>query len=346
MKEWERKIAAYDYALPNRLIARKPASPRDQARLFVYDRKSGRINFDIFLNLADYLPDRAVLVFNETRVMPARFLLKKESGGSVRALYLGRKEKGLLEFMADRKIPLGSRLFLDNQPFLLVTEKRGSIYLMKPLFPVGRLDDLMERRGMTPIPPYIKDSPLSEKELRKKYQSVFARQSGSVAAPTASLHFTKRLFRKLEKAGHKLYFIDLRVGPGTFAPVREENLVSRKLHPEFYRISSRTARELNRAKQEKRPIIAVGTTAARALESASDREGKLNRLSAETELFIEEDYRFKFVDGLITNFHLPKSSLLMLVSALIPRKKLLSLYRRAIGEKFRFFSFGDGMLIK
>lgn len=345
MINFKKKLGDYDYRLPTELIANKPASPRDKSRLLVYKRKDRKVFWDYFLDMPRYLPEKAVLVFNETRVLPARFIVRKENGGVARILYVGRRRNGFLEFLSDKNIPSGERLSVGRRPLFEVVKKEKGLYLMRPLFPADQLEKIMMKKGITPIPPYIKNTPLSEKELREKYQSVFAKINGSVAAPTASLHFTKRLLAKLEKAGFAAKFIVLHVGLGTFAPLREENLVCHKLHREYYEIDPVAARFLNQAKKEKRPVIAVGTTVARSLESAANRKGVLTNLFGETALFIAEGYKFKFVDGLITNFHTPKSSLLMLVSALISRKTALQLYKKAIKEKFRFFSFGDGMLI-
>ena len=207
------------------------------------------------------------------------------------------------------------------------------------------MNALFEKYGNAPIPPYIKHTPLSSAELKKQYQTVFAKNSGSIAAPTASLDFTKRLLEKLRKTGISTQFVTLHVGLGTFAPLTEENITQGKLHKERYAIDSKTAAFLNRAKKEGRPIIAVGTTAVRALETASDKKGKLAKLSGETDIFIREGYRFRFTDGIITNFHVPRSSLLMLVSAFVGRERLFELYRKAMKKKFSFFSFGDGMLL-
>ena len=341
--QFENLLKRYDYILPPELIAQKPALPRDSAKLLVYNKKNKKVSYDTFFNLPKYLPERAVLVFNETKVVPARLTLMKETGGKGRILYF-RTVGNLIEAMVDRRIEIGSRLSLTSKLFFIVT-RRGKYYFLKPSFPISRLSSILERYGSTPIPPYIKDSPLSESALRREYQTIFARQEGSVAAPTASLHFTHRLFQKLKRAGFDVRFVTLHVNLGTFASLTEEQVKEKKLHKEWYEISKETARFLNRARKEGRPIIAVGTTVTRTLESASDSRSVLKRLTGETDLFINEKYRFKFIDGLITNFHVPKSSLLMLVSAFVGRDQLFDLYRKAIRKKFRFFSFGDGMLI-
>ncbi len=351
-KKFEKFLKLYDYSLPSELIAKKPASPRDSAKLLVYKRKTNQAFFDTFKNLGKYLSKNSVLVLNDTRVLPARLVVKKPTGGLARILYID-KNKNLLEFLSDRNLDIGSKIEINPKIFFIVKNKVGGHYFLKPSFSINKTFEILEKYGITPIPPYIKNVPLSEKQLRKEYQTVFAENKGSVAAPTASLHFTKRLLREIQKAGHKIIYITLHVNLGTFAPLTEENLKKLKLHTEYYEISKRSTEILNKAKKDSAPIIAVGTTVVRALESAVNnhslsretRANCLKKLNGETNIFIKEGYKFKFVDGLITNFHVPKSSLLMLVSALVGRKLLLNLYKKAISKKFRFFSFGDGMLI-
>ena len=356
-------LKLYDYYLPSELIARKPAYPRDSAELLVFKRETKEIYFDKFANLGKYLPPKAILVLNDTKVLPARLIVKKEilrqgsgqaGGGLARILYIGApsvakamagKEGGLLEFLSDKNLNIGSKVSVDSKVFFVVKEKVGGHYFLKPSFAISKVFEILEKYGITPIPPYIKNITLSEKQLRKEYQTVFADRKGSVAAPTASLHFTKSLLSKLKKSGIKIVFTTLHVNLGTFSPLTEELFKRSRLHSEYYEISKGSADILNKAKKEKLPIIAVGTTVARTLESASDKKGNINRLKGETNIFIKEGYRFKFVDGLITNFHVPKSSLLMLVSAFMGRKNIMDIYQKAIKKKFRFFSFGDGMMI-
>ena len=337
-------MEAYSYALPSSFIAQKPASPRDSARLLAYSRSTGKVSYDTFTHLRGYLPKNAVVVFNETKVLPARLALKKETGGMVRVLCTGIKGKRM-RALADKPLRPGMKLFVNRRIFFTVDGRDGAEYIMKPSCARAGLNALFEKYGNAPIPPYIKHTPLSSAELKKQYQTVFAKNSGSIAAPTASLHFTKRLLEKLRKTGISTQFVTLHVGLGTFAPLTEENITQGKLHKERYAIDSKTAAFLNRAKKEGRPIIAVGTTAVRALETASDKKGKLAKLSGETDIFIREGYRFRFTDGIITNFHVPRSSLLMLVSAFVGRERLFELYRKAMKKKFSFFSFGDGMLL-
>lgn len=334
-----------DYSFPDSLIAKSPASPRDSAKLLVFMRATGELFFDTFRNLPKYLPQNAVLVFNETKVIPARLTLQKQTGGKVRVLYLAT-EGETIKVMADRRLALGSKIYLPKSEIYFSVEKHDEKYhFLRPSIPMTNIGEVFERFGETPIPPYIKHSPLSEQALRTKYQSIFAKHKGSVAAPTASLHFTKRLFSKLKRHGVDTAFVTLHVNLGTFAPLTEEQLKKNRLHEEYFEIAAKAAQKLNTAKKAGRPIIAVGTTVVRTLESAAGPHGQLTKLTGTTDFFIREPYRFKFVDALITNFHVPKSSLLMLVSALTGEAKLLELYQRAITKKFRFFSFGDGMLI-
>ena len=362
-KQFEKLIKLYDYSVPNDLIAKKPVIPRDSAKLLVFKRKSKEAVFDKFVNLGKYLPPKAVLVLNDTKVLPARLVVHKEiikhgkmqmGGGLARILYIGQpsfakatagKEGKFLEFLSDRNLDIGSKISVNSKIFFIVERKVGGHYFLKPSFAITKTFEVLEKYGITPVPPYIKNIPLSEKQLRKEYQTVFAEHKGSVAAPTASLHFTKDLLARLKRSGIQIVFTTLHVNLGTFSPLTEELFKRSKLHAEYFEINKKSADILNEAKKENRSIVAVGTTVVRTLESASDKSGKIKKLSGNTDIFIKEGYKFKFVDGLITNFHVPKSSLLMLVSAFAGRKKILELYRKAINKKFRFFSFGDGMLI-
>lgn len=342
---FERLLAEYDYAFPHELIANCPASPRDSARLLIYDRTTDAVFFDTFLNLPHYLHPRSVLVFNNTKVLPARITAYKSTGGAIHLLYLGRCGD-LLQFLADHRMPLGSTLQIGDKHRLTLEKVEGSIRMFRPSFPVSSISAMLRTFGKTPIPPYIKRSLMSEDELRTEYQSVFARASGSVAAPTASLHFTNRLLDAISRAGHSVKFVTLHAGLGTFAPLSETKWDQKRLHEEMYAINSRVAAFLNRAKGDGRPIIAVGTTVVRALESSLTDNGRITSGTHGTTLFLHEKNPPRFVDQLITNFHVPRSSLLMLAASFIPRKKLFALYDAAITERFRLFSFGDGMYIR
>lgn len=362
---FEKILTRYEYNLPEELIAKEPARPRDSARLLVYDCAMGKISEDIFRNILNYLPPKSVLVFNETKVIPARLEVIKITGGKVKILFVG-VERGFIKIMSPKPLHAGEKLGFAKNKYFMVQKRNGKFWLLRPSFPIKNIYKILEKYGEMPIPPYIKNSPLTKSELKKEYQTVFARTPGSVAAPTAALHFTRGLISKIKKAGHEIVFITLHVNLGTFAPLTEENFKTKKLHKEYYEISSWAAKKLNVAKSREKKIIAVGTTALRALESATKND-RLKKLKGETDIFIYDQgsslirankriggvdnsdlskkYKFNFVDGLITNFHVPRSSLLMLVAALVGREKVLELYNHAIKNRYRFFSFGDGMLI-
>ena len=336
-------LASYDYAFPPTLIAKEPASPRESARLLIYDRAKDRVTFDTFANIEAYLPHNAVLVFNKTRVIPAKMTLKKATGGAVSALIIDRHARSITTIASGSFAP-GDILTWHEGLAFIVRERKEQGAVLEPQFPIDDLDSTLEKYGETPLPPYMKDSPLSEKRRREEYQTVFAKDKGSIAAPTAGLHFTESLIKKLEQSGRTIAYISLHVGLGTFTPLKKEQVEQGVLHHERYAIDGETAAVLNEAKAMGRPIIAVGTTSVRTLEAASI-DGRIQRLTGTTNLFITEDTTLTFVTGLITNFHVPRSSLLMLVSAFTGREKLLKLYEKAIDEKMRLFSFGDGMLI-
>lgn len=335
--------AAYDYDFPAELIAVSPAHPRDSAQLLVFDQTTQKTFFSTFTHITDYLPKNAVLVFNKTKVIPARIRLTKQTGGIIEALYLETQHNKII-VMASGKLTKGDQLTWNDGHTFTVLERDGKYATLTPSFPINDLYRLLEQYGETPLPPYIKDSPLTEVDRRREYQTVYATNAGSVAAPTAGLHFTPELLQKIEDHGCSIAYVTLHVNLGTFAPLKEEHLKEKKLHQEYFEIDDATAAFLNDAKANGRPIIAVGTTSVRTLESATENGG-ITRLSGITDIFIDEHDQLHFVDGIITNFHVPRSSLLMLVSAFTGRKQLLDLYRQAIDKKFRLFSFGDGMLI-
>ncbi len=361
------KTEDFNYEISPELIAQKPTHPRDSARVLVYDRKNETLSFDIFKNLGKYLPKNAILVFNQTRVLPARLPVLKPTGGKVELLYLGtilfsppyqggppeRTRRagvrgGMIKALSNKKLTLNSILTIPIKSSksrkilsLTVVKKDGGTYFLKPNFDIKQFPQILKKYGQTPLPPYIKHSPLTEKQKQKAYQTVFAKTGESVAAPTASLHFTKKLLTDLKKQGIVIKFVRLDVSLGTFAPLTPKQLKTGKLHTEQYFIDPKTIEFIVKAKKQKRPIFAVGTTSLRTLESYAQTK----KLSGTTDLFIYPPYEFKLIDGLITNFHVPKSSLMMLVSALVGRKKLLDIYQKAMEKQMRFFSFGDGMLI-
>lgn len=342
--DFEQALAAYDYEVPKKLIAQKPATPRDSARLLVHDRKTKSTTITRFSRIGDFLPEHALLVLNETKVIPARLPVRRGDGTTVHLLLLGH-EHGVIAALAPKKLKTGEVLSINKRHTLVVMERNAMHWLLKPQFPIGKLKALLRRHGIPPLPPYIDRSPLTKSQLKKRYQTVFARNEGSIAAPTASLHFTNRLLASLQKRGINVARVTLHVHLGTFAKLTEEQWKSGELHREEYVIDARAKGQLEHAKRTGRPIVAVGTTVVRTLESAFDAHGKIVRPRGETDLFIREGYAFKAIDHLITNFHVPRSSLLMLVSAFAGRRKVLDLYERAKHGRMRFFSFGDAMLI-
>ncbi len=338
------KPTEYDYTFPSKLIASEPAQPRESARLLVHRRGQGASTITTFAEIGDLLPENAVLVFNETKVIPARFYALRPSGGTVQLLYLGVRG-GHIHVLANRPLKLGEVLTARGDgTTCIVQEKLDKGYALTPSIPLSQFESFLLRVGTTPIPPYIKHTRLSEEQLREEYQSVLAKYFGSSAAPTASLHFGESLIRSLEQRGVAIVRVTLHVGLGTFAPLTAAHLESGRLHTEQYFIDPSAAQKLQLYKQKGRPIIAVGTTVVRTLESAT-RNGQLHELSGETDLFIYPPYQFQFVDGIITNFHVPQSSLLMLVAAFTGKDELFRLYDQAIHEQFHLFSFGDGMLL-
>ena len=355
------RLEHYNYHPPKGLIATKPAAPRDSARLFVYHTETDTVTFDTFRNIAQYLPHPSLLVFNDTKVVPARLWLTKETGGKIEVLLMMNEYRThdiLLKGIVDRKIAIGSTLFFKSGAELKVVKQDEQFFFFEPSVTMPLLWKLMEQEGTTPIPPYIKDTTLSERVLREKYQSVFARERASVAAPTASLHFTEKLIAALAKKSIAHTEVTLHVGMGTFAPITNKHIAEKKLFTEYYAITEKSAHTINEAKASQVPVIAVGTTAMRTLESAVQRQsldtpktafGQVTASAGATNIFIYPPYDFQIASGLVTNFHVPKSSLMLLVAAFLKHKKakrdILALYDIAIREKFRFYSFGDGMLI-
>lgn len=345
-------IKYYDYLLPKENLALEPAIPRDSSKLFVYDTKTDKIIFDKFYNLDKYLPKDSFLVLNNTKVLPARVEMKKESGGKVIILFLVNEpvEKGIIKVMADRKINVGELLFFDKDNSLKILSQKEHIFELYYSFSKEKLFDLLKKYGTMPVPLYLKKTPLNRDELLKKYQTIFAKYEGSSAAPTASLHFTDNVFNKLKEKGIEKYFVTLHVGLGTFAPLTSENIKSKKLHEEYYEVDNEVLKTINNLKSEGKKLVSVGTTVTRTLESVARIETKTNeKIINNTDLFIFPSYDFKMVDILITNFHLPKSSLMMLVEAFLQSKRskrsLVDLYNIAIKNNFRFYSFGDAMII-
>lgn len=338
------KTSDFDYYLPQELIAQTPVEPRDSSRLLVYDRNADKVYHKHFYDVKEFLRPGDLLVRNNTRVLPARMFAKTKNGGNVEVLLLKRFDLTEWEVLVKpgKKAKPGTILTFNDKLSLEVLstiEETGS-RRVKFIFD-GVFEDIIADIGEMPLPPYITEK-LSDKE---RYQTVYAKVDGSAAAPTAGLHFTDRLIKEITDMGVEIADVLLHVGLGTFRPVKTDDILSHHMHSEYYEIDQENAEKINRAKREGRRVIAVGTTSVRTLESASDEQGFVKPIKADTDIFIYPSYKFKCVDGLITNFHLPKSTLVMLVSALSTREKILELYETAVNEKYRFFSFGDSMLV-
>ncbi len=338
------KTSDFDYYLPEEQIAQTPAEPRDSSRLLVYDREKDEIYHKHFYDIVDFLKEGDVLVRNNTKVLPARIFAYTENGGKVEVLLLKRFNLTDWEVLVKpgKKARIGAKLTVSQDLSLVVTdifEESGS---RKVTFNFdGVFEDVISRIGEMPLPPYITEK-LKDKE---RYQTVYAKVDGSAAAPTAGLHFTDALFEKIKAKGVEVVDVLLHVGLGTFRPVKADNVLEHHMHSEYYEIGEEAAERINKAKKEGRRIIAVGTTSVRTLESAADENGFVKPIKGNTEIFIYPPYKFKCVDALITNFHLPKSTLIMLVASMTGREKILDIYKTAVEEKYRFFSFGDAMLI-
>lgn len=344
----------YRYSIPDTLIANIPAAKRDESRLFVVESLTGETRDSKFSALGEFLPAGALLVFNETRVVPARANLTKDTGGEIEALFLIDRgvENGEIGILSSRKLVVGRgrTLHFESGEALEIVRQEENVFVLKPLFSPENLEPLLERFGRIPLPPYMGESPLSEAERRERYQTVFAKNAGSAAAPTASLHFTQEVFADLDRRGFQTAFIELRVGLGTFGPMKPEYIASGKLHAERYRVSEETAKKIAEARAAGRPVVAVGTTVVRTLESAADEILAGRACSGDTDIFIRPPHEFRLVDALITNFHVPESSLMCLVDAFLGWKRgprrIMELYAEAIEKRYRFFSFGDSMLIR
>lgn len=345
--EMEALLEEYKYPLPPELISNKPASPRDSSKLFVYDTANDKITIDKFVNIDKYLPADSFLVMNQTKVLPVRVLCKDEQNEDVELLVLTNeifpKDK-YVKAIGSRKIHPGEKIFINKKYYLELFNSDQKVFLFKPNFEINKLKEILLRFGKTPIPSYIENHKLQEKELRKRYQSIFAKNPGSTAAPTASLHFTNRVFKKLDSKKIQRLFVTLHVGLGTFSTLLPEHFEENKLFEEHYEIDKKTADKITKLKKNKK-LIAVGTTSVRTLESFTRNK----KLRGGTDIFIHPPFDFKTVDCLITNFHVPKSSLMLLVESFLQHKKskrrLKELYMTAIEKEFRFYSFGDSMLI-
>lgn len=335
----------FDYNLPEELIAQHPADKRDFSRLMVVDRKTGKREDKHFYDIIDYLNEGDLLVMNDTRVIPARLFGHRE----------GKEEKievFLLENIEDdkwevlvrpgKKMKIGTKCIFSDELSLDVIDIKEDGNRIVEFFYEGIFQEILDRLGNMPLPPYIKEK-LKDKE---RYQTVYSKNPGSVAAPTAGLHFTKELLKKIEEKGVKLAYITLNVGLGTFRPVKVDDVKNHKMHSEFYQISKETADLINETKKNNKRIISTGTTTTRTLESVYKKNGQIKEDSGWTDIFIYPGFEFNVIDCQITNFHLPKSTLIMLVSALASKEIILDAYKDAVDKKYRFFSFGDAMFLK
>ncbi len=337
----ELKKSDFYFDLPQELIAQDPLEDRSSSRLLVVDKKTGKTEHKIFRDIVDYLNPGDCLVLNNTKVIPARLYGERaETGGAVEVLLLKRKENDIWETLVKpgKKCKPGQRLVFGDgklKATVLETIEDGNRLIQFEY--EGIWEEVLDSLGEMPLPPYITHK-LADKN---RYQTVYAKFEGSAAAPTAGLHFTPELLKKIEDKGIKLAYVTLHVGLGTFRPVKEENILDHHMHTEVYQVTKEAADIINETKKSGGRVICVGTTSCRTVESASDEDGIVKAGSADTSIFIYPGYKFKVLDCLITNFHLPESTLVMLVSALAGRENVLAAYEEAIREKYRFFSFGD-----
>ena len=338
------KTSDFDYYLPENLIAQTPVYPRDSSRLLVYDRKKDTIEHKHFYDIIDYLKPGDVLVRNNTKVLPARMFGETVHGGKVEVLLLKRFNLTEWEVLVKpgKKCKPGAVIKISDELSMEVLSTIDEAGSRKVKFIYdGVFEDIISRLGEMPLPPYITE----KLKDQNRYQTVYAKFDGSAAAPTAGLHFTEELLEKIKAKGIEIVDVLLHVGLGTFRPVKADDISEHHMHSEYYEISEQSAERINLAKKEGRRVIAVGTTSVRTLESASDEKGFVKPTKDNTEIFIFPGYKYKCVDALITNFHLPKSTLIMLVSALSTKEKILDLYNTAVENQYRFFSFGDSMFI-
>ena len=340
------KVSEFNYELPEELIAQTPLEKRDESRLMVLNREEQTIEHKTFKDIIDYLKPGDVLVRNNTKVIPARLYGKKETGANVEFLLLNNQEGDIWECIVrpGNKLHVGTKVIFGEG--LLTAEileiLPGGTRKVK-FYYNGIFNEILDQIGLMPLPPYIHES-LKEKD---RYQTVYAKYEGSAAAPTAGLHFTPELLKELEEKGVIIANVTLHVGIGTFRPVKEDTVEKHEMHSEHFYIKQEDVEKINKAKQEGRRVIAVGTTSCRVLESVADEKtGMVKQIEDDTEIFIYPGYKFKCIDGLITNFHLPQSTLLMLVSALAGREYILKAYNEAVKQEYKFFSFGDAMFIK
>jgi S-adenosylmethionine:tRNA ribosyltransferase-isomerase len=339
------KLSDFNYYLPEELIAQTPIEKRDESRLMVLDKNTGEIEHKIFRDIIDYLQPGDCLVRNNTKVIPARLYGKKETGANVEFVLLKNLEGDIWEAMVrpGNKLHSGAKVIFGDgllRAEILETLQDGT---RKVKFEYdGIFNEILDKIGLMPLPPYIHES-LKDND---RYQTVYAKYEGSAAAPTAGLHFTDELLKKIEEKGISVANVTLHVGIGTFRPVKEKNIEDHQMHTEHYYIKQEDADKINKAKLSGHRVIAVGTTSCRTIETIADEKGLVKACEGDTGIYIYPGYKFKCLDALITNFHLPESTLIMLVSALAGRENILNAYNEAVKEKYKFFSFGDAMFIK
>lgn len=340
------ELKDFYYDLPKELIAQHPSDVRDECRLMVLNKKTGEIEHKIFKDIIDYLKPGDCMVLNDTRVMPARLIGEKEgTGGKIEFLLLRRVEGDKWETLVKpgKRAKIGTKfIFGDGSLKAEVIEMGDDGNRIIEFYYDGIFEEILDRLGEMPLPPYITEK-LEDKE---QYQTVYSKNEGSAAAPTAGLHFTKELLDRIKERGIKIVFLTLHVGLGTFRPVKVDKIEEHHMHSEYYILSKDSAEIINKTKENGGRIISVGTTSTRTLETIADEAGRVREQSGWTDIFIYPGYKYKIVDGLITNFHLPESTLIMLVSALSNREIILNAYETAVKEKYRFFSFGDAMFIR
>ncbi|WP_299032613.1 tRNA preQ1(34) S-adenosylmethionine ribosyltransferase-isomerase QueA [uncultured Anaerococcus sp.] len=339
------KTSEFDYYLPEELIAQHPSSKRDEARMMVLDKNTGESEDKYFYDIIDYLNPGDVLVMNDTRVIPARlFGHRPDKEEKIEVFLLNNTEGSKWEVLVrpGKKMKIGTEVIFSDELSCKVIDIKEDGNRIVEFYFEGIFNEILDRLGNMPLPPYIKEK-LKDSE---DYQTVYSKNPGSVAAPTAGLHFTKELLKKIEDKGIKLAYLTLNVGLGTFRPVNEDEITDHKMHSEFCTLSKETAEIIKKAKGEGRRIIAVGTTSIRTLESVYKKNGKICADSGWTDIFIYPGFDFKVVDAIITNFHLPKSTLIMLIAAFTSKDIILNAYNDAVSKKYRFFSFGDCMFIK
>ena len=339
------KVTEFDYELPEELIAQTPIEKRDESRLMVLNRKNNTIEHKTFKDIIDYLEPGDCLVRNNTKVIPARIYGKKETGANIEFLLLNNIEGDIWETIVrpGNKLHIGTKVIFGDGLLtaeILDTMPGGT---RKVLFTYkGIFNEILDKIGLMPLPPYIHEE-LKEKD---RYQTVYAKYEGSAAAPTAGLHFTNELLEKIEQKGIDIANVTLHVGIGTFRPVKEDTVEAHEMHSEHFYIKQEDCDKINKAKKNGKRVIAVGTTSCRVLETiANPEDGTVEPIESDTQIFIYPGYKFKCIDGLITNFHLPQSTLLMLVSALAGKEYIMKAYNEAVQEKYKFFSFGDAMFI-